>query len=43
MLVAVSLPYAYYEEPVSSIHKRMWKADFGAIDGAIPGCFDCSE
>ena len=43
MLVAVSYPFPYYEELESGIHKRMGKADFGTIDGAIAGCFDNSE
>jgi hypothetical protein len=43
MLGGVSHSYPYYEELDSGVHKRMWKADFCTVDGAIAGCFDCSE
>jgi hypothetical protein len=43
ILAAVSFQYLYYEKSASNIHERMGKADFGAIDGAIAGCFDNSK
>jgi hypothetical protein len=43
MLVAVSYQYPYHKKPELGIHKCMWKADFGTVDGAIASCFDYSE